>query len=273
MARNQENTRSMGYRFREAQAQAAELGLGTRADRRPAGARANGSGRAVADYELRNLNDDINKQLHKKWHWPHRIAAGMSRFWMMIEKGGAGYKEGDGNLLVRHVLPEESALSSLCALAASTRQLSVNDTSRTYHAAQILRPAKELPGVRELEEDSAALEFHKTFQSRAPEYYGDGDQVEGASNLLRGLDRQHRSTCVALPDGAEQGLSQILSKRNIIRIDDCRRYSFCFASASALGGLLGSLLAPCVLAHTHRRGFSWTAHGASCGAPLVPVGG
>ncbi|KAF8175226.1 hypothetical protein K438DRAFT_1979795 [Mycena galopus ATCC 62051] len=255
MARNQENTRSMGYRFREAQAQAAELGLGTRADRRPAGARANGSGRAVADYELRNLNDDINKQLHKKWHWPHRIAAGMSRFWMMIEKGGAGYKEGDGNLLVRHVLPEESALSSLCALAASTRQLGVNDTSRTYHAAQILRPAKELPGVRELEEDSAALELAR--------FCGERQRPR----------RRRRSTCIALDDGANQGLRPILSKRNLVRIDDCRRYSFCFASASALGGLLGSLLAPCVLAHTHRRGFSWTAHGASCGAPLVPVGG
>ncbi|KAF8184313.1 hypothetical protein K438DRAFT_1974511 [Mycena galopus ATCC 62051] len=83
MARNQENAQPMGYRFREVQAQAAELGLGgTRGDRRPACAT------GLSDYELRNLNDD--KQLHEKWHWPHRIAAGTSRFWMMIEKGGAG---------------------------------------------------------------------------------------------------------------------------------------------------------------------------------------
>ncbi|KAF8145700.1 hypothetical protein K438DRAFT_1871496, partial [Mycena galopus ATCC 62051] len=51
IARNQENAQSMGYRFREAQAQVAELGLGTRGDRRPARARAcasaNGGGRAV----------------------------------------------------------------------------------------------------------------------------------------------------------------------------------------------------------------------------------
>ncbi|KAF8175219.1 hypothetical protein K438DRAFT_1771178 [Mycena galopus ATCC 62051] len=87
MAQNQENAQSMGHRFREAQAQAAEQGLGTRGDRRPAGARANGGGRAVilSDHELRNLNDDINKQLRQKWTWPNRIAAGTSRFWMSVD--------------------------------------------------------------------------------------------------------------------------------------------------------------------------------------------
>ncbi|KAF8122258.1 hypothetical protein K438DRAFT_1420207, partial [Mycena galopus ATCC 62051] len=91
MAQNQENAQSMGLRFREAQAQAAELGLGTRGDRRPARARAcasaNCGGRArtdvkffffpyaagLSDHELRNLNDDINKQLRQKWTWPNRI--------------------------------------------------------------------------------------------------------------------------------------------------------------------------------------------------------
>ncbi|KAF8175290.1 hypothetical protein K438DRAFT_1979856 [Mycena galopus ATCC 62051] len=92
--------------IREAQAQAAELGLGTRGDRQPqglaqvrtaAGELLREISRKVAkiwdaglsDYELRNLDNDINKQLHEKWHSPHQIAAGTSRFWM-IEKGGAG---------------------------------------------------------------------------------------------------------------------------------------------------------------------------------------
>ncbi|KAF8126242.1 hypothetical protein K438DRAFT_1790562 [Mycena galopus ATCC 62051] len=83
MAQNQENAQSMGLRFREAQAQAAELGLGTRGDRRPARARACATG--LSDHELRNLNDDINKQLRQKWTWPNRIAAGTSRFWMSVD--------------------------------------------------------------------------------------------------------------------------------------------------------------------------------------------
>ncbi|KAF8136073.1 hypothetical protein K438DRAFT_1996977 [Mycena galopus ATCC 62051] len=78
MARNQENAQSIGYRFCETQAQAAELGLGTRGDKRPAGARACTAG--LRDYELRNLSHNIDKQWREKWHWTNQIATATSRF-------------------------------------------------------------------------------------------------------------------------------------------------------------------------------------------------
>ena len=110
----------MLYRFREAQA--AELGLGTRADRRPRMASAckslrecerwrgeilreisrkvskiqdgapepcqcfrgllTGIAAGLTDYEVRDVNDDINKLLREKRHWENQIVA----------LGGANYR-------------------------------------------------------------------------------------------------------------------------------------------------------------------------------------
>lgn len=111
----------MLYRFREAQA--AELGLGTRADRRPKmasackslrecerwrgeilreisrkvskiqdsvcmstrkGYRADSTSHiaGLSDYEVRDLNDEINKLLREKRHWENQIVA----------LGGANYR-------------------------------------------------------------------------------------------------------------------------------------------------------------------------------------
>ncbi|KAH9983352.1 Isy1-like splicing factor [Russula vinacea] len=103
MARNEEKAQSMLYRFREAQA--AELGLGTRSDRRPRMASACKSLRecerwrgeilreisrkvskiqdsGLTDYEVRDLNDEINKLLREKRHWENQI----------IALGGANYR-------------------------------------------------------------------------------------------------------------------------------------------------------------------------------------
>ncbi|KAI9468109.1 MAG: Rab43 protein [Benjaminiella poitrasii] len=102
MARNEEKAQSMLHRFREAQA--AELGLGKVRLRRPAYA---GSVNTVqeaerwrrdilseisrkiakiqdvslSDYQVRDLNDDINKLMGQKYHWEMRIK----------ELGGADY--------------------------------------------------------------------------------------------------------------------------------------------------------------------------------------
>ncbi|KAI0791479.1 Isy1-like splicing factor [Irpex lacteus] len=93
----------MLYRFREAQA--AELGLGTRSDRRPRMASTCKSMRecerwrgeilreisrkvskiqdsGLTDYEVRDLNDEINKLLREKRHWENQI----------IALGGANYR-------------------------------------------------------------------------------------------------------------------------------------------------------------------------------------
>jgi hypothetical protein len=103
MARNEEKAQSMLYRFREAQA--AELGLGTRGDRRPRMASACKSLRecerwrgeilreisrkvskiqdsGLTDYEVRDLNDEINRLMREKRHWENQI----------IALGGANYR-------------------------------------------------------------------------------------------------------------------------------------------------------------------------------------
>ncbi|KAI0249319.1 Isy1-like splicing factor [Lactifluus subvellereus] len=101
MARNEEKAQSMLYRFREAQA--AELGLGTRSDRRPCMAiekyrRSQDSPcspfsrqshelsapriAGLTDYEVRDLNDEANKLMREKRHWGNQI----------IALGGANYR-------------------------------------------------------------------------------------------------------------------------------------------------------------------------------------
>ncbi|KAJ1308671.1 hypothetical protein OPQ81_004364 [Rhizoctonia solani] len=103
MARNEEKAQSMLYRFREAQA--AELGLAQKGDKRPRMASACKSLRdcerwrgeilreisrkvskiqdaGLTDYEVRDLNDEINKLMREKRHWENQIVA----------LGGANYR-------------------------------------------------------------------------------------------------------------------------------------------------------------------------------------
>ncbi|KAG9126124.1 NineTeen Complex (NTC) component [Ceratobasidium sp. 392] len=103
MARNEEKAQSMLYRFREAQA--AELGLAQKGDKRPRMASACKSLRdcerwrgeilreisrkvskiqdaGLTDYEVRDLNDEINRLMREKRHWENQIVA----------LGGANYR-------------------------------------------------------------------------------------------------------------------------------------------------------------------------------------
>ncbi|KAJ6492226.1 Isy1-like splicing factor [Mycena sanguinolenta] len=175
MARNQEKAQSMLYRFREAQA--AELGLGTRGDRRPRMASACKSLRecerwrgellreisrkvakiqdaGLSDYEVRDLNDEINKQMREKRHWENQIVA----------LGGANYRR------------------NVAMLDDDGKEVPGTKGYKYFGRA------KELPGVRELfqsrkkdeEEDNLALEFYRKFQNQGPSYYGDADETDGS---------------------------------------------------------------------------------------------
>jgi len=164
----------MLYRFREAQA--AELGLGTRADRRPKMASACKSLRecerwrgeilreisrkvskiqdaGLTDYEVRDVNDDINKLMREKRHWENQIVA----------LGGANYR--------RNVpMIDEDGKE-------------VPGTKGYKYFGR----AKELPGVKELfqskkkeeEEENVAHSYYKKFMNQGPGYYGDIDEVDG----------------------------------------------------------------------------------------------
>ncbi|TRM63937.1 Isy1-like splicing factor [Schizophyllum amplum] len=175
MARNEEKAQSMLYRFREAQA--AELGLGTRGDRRPRMASACKSMRecerwrgeilreisrkvskiqdaGLTEYEVRDLNDEINKLLREKRHWENQI----------IALGGANYRR------------------NVAMLDADGKEVPGTKGYKYFGRA------KDLPGVRELfqskkneeEEENQALAFYKKFMGQGPAYYGDVDEADEA---------------------------------------------------------------------------------------------
>ncbi|VDC05254.1 unnamed protein product [Peniophora sp. CBMAI 1063] len=173
MARNEEKAQSMLYRFREAQA--AELGLGTRADRRPRMASACKSLRecerwrgeilreisrkvskiqdaGLSDYEVRDLNDEINKLLREKRHWENQIVA----------LGGANYRR------------------NVAMLDDDGREVPGTKGYKYFGRA------KELPGVKELfesrkkeeDEETATERFYKRFTNQGPSYFGDEDEAD-----------------------------------------------------------------------------------------------
>ncbi|KAG6815983.1 hypothetical protein H0H93_008724 [Arthromyces matolae] len=177
MARNEEKAQSMLYRFREAQA--AELGLGTRGHRRPRMASACKSLRecerwrgeilreisrkvskiqdaGLSDYEVRDLNVEINKIVREKCHWENQIVA----------LGGANYRR------------------NVAMLDDDGKEVPGTKGYKYFGCA------KDLPGVRELfqskksdeEEENQALAFYKKFTNQGPSYFGDLDENDG--NLL-----------------------------------------------------------------------------------------
>ncbi|KAI0301374.1 Isy1-domain-containing protein [Russula brevipes] len=164
----------MLYRFREAQA--AELGLGTRGDRRPRMASACKSLRecerwrgeilreisrkvskiqdaGLTDYEVRDLNDEINKLLREKRHWENQI----------IALGGANYRR------------------NVAMLDDDGREVPGTKGYKYFGRA------KELPGVKELfesrkkeeDEETATQSFYKKFSNQGPAYFGDLDDDNG----------------------------------------------------------------------------------------------
>ncbi|KAF7973080.1 hypothetical protein HWV62_16276 [Athelia sp. TMB] len=174
MARNEEKAQSMLYRFREAQA--AELGLGTRSDRRPRMASACKSLRdcerwrgeilreisrkvskiqdaGLTDYECRDLNDEINKLMREKRHWENQI----------IALGGANYRR------------------NVAMLDDDGKEVPGTKGYKYFGRA------KDLPGVRELfegrkkeeEEENQVLAYYKKFMNQGPSYFGDLDEADG----------------------------------------------------------------------------------------------
>ncbi|CCM00580.1 uncharacterized protein FIBRA_02615 [Fibroporia radiculosa] len=174
MARNEEKAQSMLYRFREAQA--AELGLGTRSDRRPRMASACKSLRecerwrgeilreisrkvskiqdaGLTDYEVRDLNDEINKLMREKRHWENQIVA----------LGGANYRR------------------NVAMMDDDGKEVPGTKGYKYFGRA------KELPGVKELfqskkteeDEENQTQNYYKKFTKQGPAYFGDLDETDG----------------------------------------------------------------------------------------------
>ncbi|GAA5973360.1 hypothetical protein JCM11641_003090 [Rhodosporidiobolus odoratus] len=182
VARNEEKAQSMLYRFREAQA--AEMGLSQRTDRRPKIASTCKDLRqcerwrgeilrevsrkvskiqdaGLTDYEIRDINDQINKLLREKWHWENQI----------IALGGANYKR--------------------AAMATKDTEGKEVPGQRGY---KYFGRARELPGVRELfasaRKEQSDIESYKSvkvtmFDNAPPSYYGNSaEQGEDGKLLL-----------------------------------------------------------------------------------------
>ncbi|SNX82710.1 related to pre-mRNA splicing factor [Melanopsichium pennsylvanicum] len=173
MARNQEKSQSMLYRFREAQA--ASLGLTPKPTRRPRLASSVTSVKecerwrgevireisrkvskiqdfGLTDYEVRDLNDEINKLLREKVHWENQI----------LSLGGANYKR---------------AIPSM---------LGGPDQGMGKGGYKYFGRAKDLPGVKELFTCSSKptsgqehMQRYKRFRNLPGSYYGDQDEDDG----------------------------------------------------------------------------------------------
>ncbi|GAB5589655.1 NineTeen Complex (NTC) component [Umbelopsis nana] len=171
MARNEEKAQSMLYRFREAQA--AELGLSRPQKKRPAIASEVRSlpesekwrrqvlseisrkvskiqDAGLSDYQVRDLNDEINKLMREKLAWEHRIK----------ELGGPDY------LKIGPKLMDQEG-----------KEVPGN---RGY---KYFGRAKDLPGVRELFEQEAPEPAKKTrqdlYRNVDADYYGYRDEEDG----------------------------------------------------------------------------------------------
>lgn len=176
MARNEEKAQSMLFRFR--QAKATEMGLVSQSDRRPRIATACKDLRqcerwrgeilreisrkvskiqdyGLTDYEVRDLNDEINKLMREKSHWENQI----------IALGGANYKR-----------------------AAPAMRNADGKEVPGMRGYKYFGRARELPGVKELfesaQQDQEELLSHRkqkyaAYENTGPEYFGDlGEQAE-----------------------------------------------------------------------------------------------
>lgn len=176
MARNQEKAQSTLYRFR--QAQAAELGIAPSSAKRPRVAGRVSNLRecekwrgevlreisrkvskiqdfGLTDYEVRDVNDEINRLIREKGAWEYQIVA----------LGGANYKRGVPKML--------------------------DDAGREVPGTRGYKyfgRAKDLPGVKEMlnrsvEEEAEMESFrslkYKRFAHQPPSYYGDEDEDDG----------------------------------------------------------------------------------------------
>jgi len=112
----------------------------------------------LTDYEVRDLNDEINKLLREKRHWENQI----------IALGGANYRR------------------NVAMLDDDGKEVPGTKGYKYFGRA------KELPGVRELfqsrkkeeEEESQALAYYKKFMNQGPAYFGDLDETQSGNDLI-----------------------------------------------------------------------------------------
>ena len=107
----------------------------------------------LTDYEIRDLNDEINRLLREKRHWENQIVA----------LGGANYRR------------------NVAMLDDDGKEVPGTKGYKYFGRA------KELPGVKELfmskkteeDEENRVHSYYKKFTNQGPAYFGDLDEAEG----------------------------------------------------------------------------------------------
>lgn len=125
----------------------------------------------LSEYEIRDLNDEINKLMREKRHWENQIVA----------LGGANYR--------RNVAMLDADGREVPGTKGYKYVFFISTLSMTegLFFVRYFGRAKELPGVKELfeskakedDEDKATQEFYKKFSNNGPAYYGDLDEADG----------------------------------------------------------------------------------------------
>lgn len=133
----------------------------------------------LSDYEVRDVNDDINKLLREKRHWENQIVAlggaNYRRNVPMIDEDGKEVPGTKGYKYVSLNIPYPLTLCVCCGF------------SLLWLVCRYFGRAKELPGVKELfaskkkdeEEENVAASYYKKFLNHGPAYYGDLDEADG----------------------------------------------------------------------------------------------
>lgn len=127
----------------------------------------------LTDYEIRDLNDEINKLMREKSHYERQI----------IALGGANYRRARTSMLDEEgrEVPGTRGYKSVITVIAQALALSKPGLHSRYFGR-----AKDLPGVKELfqrgavaeTEDAARFSSFQKFRDQGPEYYGDLDEVD-----------------------------------------------------------------------------------------------
>jgi pre-mRNA-splicing factor ISY1 len=129
----------------------------------------------LTDYEVRDLNDEINKLMREKRHWENQIVA----------LGGANYRRN-----VAMLDDDGKEVPGTKGYKWVPNHLDFSDArvfTKLTNSYRYFGRAKDLPGVRELfqsrkneeEEENQALSFYKKFMNQGPAYYGDLDEADG----------------------------------------------------------------------------------------------
>jgi len=183
MARNSEKAQSMLFRFRAAQAQESGL-LPTASQRRPKAPSTVATiplaekyrgqilrevsrkitkvqDEALSDYQIRDLNDEINKLMKEKWSWERRIR----------ELGGPNYMRGGAGT----VFDDQG------------REVQGGGKGYRYYGR-----AKELPGVKEMFERAAKRRVREGEEGREVREHVDRRNLD-ANYFGFGLDEEDGS--------------------------------------------------------------------------------